>query len=84
MTIIDVREPGEFAGGHVERALNIPLSSIAGNKQLQQLAKEEPLIVYCRSGARSAAALDYLKQQGFTSLTNGINQENTEQILKSS
>lgn len=79
--VIDVREPEEFAGGHVAGALNVPLSGITSDEQLSKMDKNASIIVYCRSGSRSAMALEYLKQQGFVKLTNGINQQNTERLL---
>lgn len=79
--VIDVREPEEFADGHVAGALNVPLSGITSDEQLSKMDKNASIIVYCRSGSRSAMALEYLKQQGFVKLTNGINQQNTERLL---
>ncbi len=76
-TIIDVREPDEFADSHVEGALNIPLVEImVGSKQLVDVKKDSPLLVYCRSGNRSRNAKEVLENNGFTDVTNGIN-ENT-------
>ncbi|MDQ5972769.1 MAG: phage shock protein [Patescibacteria group bacterium] len=80
--IIDVREPSEFAASHVTDAINIPLQDIArGATELATTSKDTPLIVYCRSGGRSSVALQMLKQQGFTNVTNGINQQNIENKL---
>lgn len=77
--VIDVREPYEYAAGHVAGALNIPPSALlAGAPQLAEVAKNTPLIVYCRTGARSNVAMHMLRQQGFTNITNGINQQQTE------
>lgn len=80
--IVDVREPDEFSSGHVNGALNIPLSQLnAQNPQLHQIAKNQPLVLYCRSGNRSAMAIQILTSLGFTDLTNGINQQTIEQNL---
>ena len=74
--IIDVREPFEFASGHVEGALNIPPAELmAGAKQLKNIPKDSELVLYCLSGSRSNASMHYLRQLGFTNLTNGINKE---------
>ncbi|MFZ1323892.1 MAG: rhodanese-like domain-containing protein [Candidatus Saccharimonadales bacterium] len=74
--IIDVREPYEYQAGHVEGAINIPPASLsAGAPSLDGIDKNAGLIVYCRTGSRSAVAIQMLKQMGFTSLTNGINAE---------
>ena len=77
--IIDVREPEEFASGHVDGALNIPPTELMqGAKQLASLTKDTPLIVYCRTGARSNVAMQLLSQLGYTDITNGINKEQVE------
>jgi phage shock protein E len=77
--IIDVREPAEYSTGHVEGSINIPPSElIEGAKALKDIPKDTPIILYCRSGSRSQVAINLLHQQGFTNLTNGINQQNVE------
>lgn len=63
--ILDVRGPDEFGGGHVEGALNIPVQVLAG--RLSEVGpKDQPVIVYCRSGGRSAQATSILKGAGWT------------------
>jgi phage shock protein E len=64
--LLDVRSPGEFAGDHLEGAINIPVGDLEA--RLGELAdkKTEPIIVYCRSGHRAARALTMLKAGGFT------------------
>ena len=75
--IVDVREPFEYESGHVDGALNIPPSDIlSGASALDSLDKDTELIVYCRTGSRSNAAIQILKQLGFTNLVNGTNAEN--------
>jgi phage shock protein E len=65
-TIIDVREPHEFNLGHLEGAINIPSQSLMdGASEIQHLAKDTPLLVYCRSGSRSEIALNILKFVSF-------------------
>lgn len=72
--IIDVREPVEYAAGHVEGAINIPPSEImAGSAKLADVPKDTELILYCVSGSRSNVSMYFLQQQGFTNLVNGIN-----------
>ena len=74
--IIDVREPSEFAEGHVEGAVNIPPAELmAGAPQLQSVPKETPIVLYCKSGSRSNVSMHILRQLGYTNLTNGINQD---------
>lgn len=73
---IDVREPEEFAKGHVEGAINIPPSEVMrGATALNDVPKDTELIVYCLSGSRSNASINILRQLGFTNLVNGINQD---------
>ena len=62
---LDVREDGEYREGHVLNALHIPVGLI--EERLQDLSsyKTRPLIVYCRTGQRSAKAGVLLRKQGF-------------------
>ncbi len=62
-TLLDVRTPGEFAGGHLEGALNIPIADLEG--RLDEVPSDQPVVVYCRSGARSAAAASTLRDRGY-------------------
>jgi len=59
VTVIDVREPMEYAGGHIAGSLNVPLSRIT-----QANLPCGPLVLVCQSGNRSANALAQLLQQG--------------------
>ena len=68
--VVDVREPNEFAAGHVLGAKNVPLARLdAAGAELAK-RKERPLIVCCDGGERSAKALAALKKQGFTRVAN--------------
>lgn len=79
-TIIDVREPEEFAKGHVKGAINIPPSELmSGSDVVKNLDKDTPLVLYCVSGSRSNVAIGLLKNQGFSNLTNGINADHVKQ-----
>jgi rhodanese-related sulfurtransferase len=72
--IIDVREPREYNSSHAEGAINIPPSEIInGAKRLEGVPKDTELVLYCVSGSRSNASMNYLRQLGFTNLVNGIN-----------
>jgi rhodanese-related sulfurtransferase len=66
--IIDVREPHEFIGelGHVPGAALVPLSSVLA--QAAGWNKDEPLLVVCRSGGRSANAAQVLTRLGFKAM----------------
>ena len=68
--VLDVREPAEFASGHLPRARHIPLRELG--KRMDEIArfKEKPVIVTCRSGARSGSACRKLKNAGFTQVYN--------------
>lgn len=60
MTIVDVRTPAEFAGGHVEGSINIPLQEIPVRVQeIKNLSM--PIVLCCASGNRSGQATQYLK-----------------------
>jgi rhodanese-related sulfurtransferase len=76
MKFIDVREPGEYAEGHVEGAVNIPLGDIM--KRLDEIPKAEEVVVYCRSGGRAGVAVQGLGTMGYINIVNGINQQNVE------
>ena len=69
--VIDVREPMEYAGGHIAGSLNVPLSRIT-----KADLPRGPLVLVCHSGNRSAQALAQLLQQGhphpLTDLEGGI------------
>lgn len=65
--ILDVRTPEEFAEGRVPGAVNVPLDSL----ERVNLDKSKKYYVYCRSGARSSAACDYLKKKGYDCLNAG-------------
>lgn len=74
--IIDVREPEEYASGHVEGALNIPPTKLMGDlRELDGVPKDTELILYCRTGSRSNVAMHILQSKGYTNLINGINQD---------
>lgn len=67
--LLDVRTAAEFASGHVEGAVNVPLDEAA--RMVEVIGrKDRPVILYCRSGRRSGQALDRLSAQGFTRLVN--------------
>jgi rhodanese-related sulfurtransferase len=68
--VLDVREPAEFAAGHLPRARHIPLRELS--KRVEEIAKfkERPVIVTCRSGARSGSACRALRNAGFTQVYN--------------
>ena len=66
LVILDVRTPSEFDDGHIEDAINIPVDDLAG--RLDELSIDEELLVYCRTGNRSARAVETLQDNGFTKI----------------
>ncbi len=68
--VVDVREAGEFAGGHLPNALNIPVAKIAERAAELEKFKDKPIIFCCASGMRSGKACAELKKLGFTQLYN--------------
>lgn len=65
--LIDVREDAEYEVSNLG-GLHIPLAQVP--EQLDKVRKDIPVVVHCRSGKRSANAISYLEQQGYTNLSN--------------
>jgi len=65
--LLDVRTPGEFAQGHVPGAVNIPYEQIAA--RLAEVPQDKDVVLYCRSGRRSALAADVLAARGYSRLS---------------
>jgi glyoxylase-like metal-dependent hydrolase (beta-lactamase superfamily II)/rhodanese-related sulfurtransferase len=61
-TIVDVREPEEFADGHVPGAVNVPQADLA--TRLSEIPRDRPLFVICQGGFRSLRAAQFLCQCG--------------------
>jgi phage shock protein E len=68
--VVDVRTPAEFSRGHYEGALNIPLNELADRIDRFGTDKNRPIVLYCRSGSRAAAARRTLEKAGFTNVIN--------------
>lgn len=64
--LIDIREPNEYAGGHLSAARNIPAGSLAERAGELDPFKDKPVILVCQSGARAAAACSTLVKLGFS------------------
>jgi rhodanese-related sulfurtransferase len=74
--MVDLREPGEFGGGHAPNARNIPVSQL--DKRMGELEKfkNRPIILVCQTGSRSHTATAQLKKAGMGEvmvLSGGIN-----------
>lgn len=64
-TLLDVRTAPEYAAGHIDGAINVPVQELSG--RVSELSgKSDPIVVYCLSGARSAQGKRVLKSKGFT------------------
>lgn len=66
--ILDVREAGEFAAGHIQGAHNIPLSQL--RERMEEIPRDIPVYVHCRSSQRSYYAICCLQGNGFTNVYN--------------
>lgn len=70
--IVDVREQHEWDAGHIRGAEHIPLGQVAEAAPARLLRKDEPIVLHCAVGARSAKAARLLLQLGYTNVTNLI------------
>ncbi|MCW4011695.1 MAG: rhodanese-like domain-containing protein [Candidatus Bathyarchaeota archaeon] len=66
LVILDVRTPVEYSEGHIENAVNIPVDAL--ETRLNELNKDDEILVYCRTGNRSSTAIEILDEAGFTKL----------------
>lgn len=63
-TLVDVRSAEEYASGYIPGAINIAVHELSG--KLNRIPKDKPVIVYCRSGNRSAHAAQSLIAAGYS------------------
>jgi rhodanese-related sulfurtransferase len=63
-TLLDVRTPDEFKSGYIPGAINVAVHEL--NAKLNKIPKDKPVVVYCRSGNRSAHAVGVLQAAGYT------------------
>jgi phage shock protein E len=72
--LIDVRSPVEFGQGALKGAINMPIDSF--QYLMESIDNSKPVVLYCRTGARSGMVKNYLEQQGFNQVHNigGIQQ----------
>lgn len=69
--VMDVREPHEYAAGHIPGAYNIPKDTVLSNADLVALKDQQiPIMVYCRSGGRAGDVLQALSDAGFSYVMN--------------
>ena len=82
--IVDVHSEGEYASGAIDGALNHPLQGLPGTLLDMGVELDKEVIVYCRSGRRSAQAKTLLKQAGFQLVFDGGPMTQLEQALEQS
>ena len=68
ITVLDVREPWELAIAALDDVLAIPMAQVPA--EMESLPRDHPLLVLCRSGARSARVVEWLESQGFANAAN--------------
>ncbi|ASU36409.1 rhodanese-like domain-containing protein [Mucilaginibacter xinganensis] len=78
--LVDVRTPGEFAGGHVKGSVNIPLDKVSS--QLTKFRNKKNIVVFCQSGGRSGQAKIILEQNGIANVVNGGTWNKVNQFVK--
>ncbi|MBK5204074.1 MAG: rhodanese-like domain-containing protein [Polaromonas sp.] len=81
--VIDVRTPQEYAGGHIAGALNIDHAVIAQEISKANVAKDDTVILYCRSGNRSGIAQETLKKMGYLKVQNYGSMDQARKLLSS-
>jgi thioredoxin 1 len=64
--LVDVRTPGEFAGGNLQGSMNMDFRSSEFSQRIEKLDKSEPVFIYCLSGGRSASAARKMASMGFS------------------
>ncbi len=69
--LIDVRTPAEFAEGHLDGAINVPVELSTFTQQVALLDPDVEYLVYCRTGRRADAAMAYMDTLGFTTTNLG-------------
>jgi phage shock protein E len=68
VVVLDVRTPAEFAAGHVPGARNVSHDQLEGRLAELDGMRDKDVVLYCRSGRRTALAEDVLRKAGFTKL----------------
>ncbi|MDN7242279.1 sulfurtransferase TusA family protein [Planococcus sp. N028] len=70
MVVVDVREPAEYAFGHIEGAVSIPLGEL--ENRIEELNTKKEVVVVCRTGSRSDFAAKLLAEKGFERVRNAV------------
>jgi rhodanese-related sulfurtransferase len=66
--LLDVREDDEWAAGHIDGAVHIPMSGLLA--RIAEVPKDRDVVVVCKVGSRSAQVTAYLRQQGWETVRN--------------
>jgi phage shock protein E len=64
--LVDVRTSVEYATGHIDGAVNVPVGDLGASLATFPARKDQDVIVYCQSGHRSAKAAAILEKAGYT------------------
>ena len=80
--VIDVRSPGEFASGHLARAINIPADEIETGLPGRVKDKSQVMLLHCASGMRSGLARQKLQALGYTHVFNLGSYQRAESLLR--
>jgi rhodanese-related sulfurtransferase len=67
-TLIDARSPEEYAAFHLTGAINVPLEAVAPDNEVLPASRDEPILVYCKSGRRATKVTAALTEQGYTNV----------------
>ena len=78
---VDVRTPAEFAGGHLPRAVNLPLADLEQRWPELKAYRRRQIVLYCRSGHRAQLALELVTTHGITNARNGGGYESLSGLL---
>ncbi|MGB5498824.1 MAG: rhodanese-like domain-containing protein [Maribacter sp.] len=70
VVLVDVRTPGEFNDGHLEKAMNIDWLGDSFTVEFEKIDKNQTIYLYCRSGKRSADATKFLDSLGYKNVVN--------------
>jgi rhodanese-related sulfurtransferase len=62
-TLVDVRRPYEYEGGHLEGAVNIEMNELPARSG--EIPRDRPVLFYCRTGNRSGMAVDAFREAGY-------------------
>lgn len=65
LIIVDVRTKEEYEQGHIKGAILVPYDKIAENREDIEKFADNPILIYCRTGRRSAIAIESLREYGF-------------------